>query len=159
MKFQRVAAAWSNHRGLPHFRFDDLDALLIGDGPDGPVHVRFRFDAGSAPDAFTLTVRGARGWIETDFFQPHRREVLPRSGGTQLSPIVNHVVNGLGLVRDGVANLGRKVMQHTPYHGLHRMLDQTYRALIHDDPLPVSPGEMMAAARLVDQLLDSEVRL
>ncbi|MDH3301050.1 MAG: Gfo/Idh/MocA family oxidoreductase [Acidimicrobiia bacterium] len=159
VKFNRVAAAWSNHRGVAHFRYDDLDALLIGEGPTGPVHGRLRFDAGSAPDAFSLTARGSRGWMETDFFQPHLRTVIPRPGGAQLSPIVNHVANGLGLVRDGVTNFGRKLLQQTPYHGLHRMLDETYGALADGAPLPVSPGDMLAAARLVDQLLDDEVRL
>jgi len=159
VKFHRIAAAWSNHRGAAHFRFDDLDALLIGDGPSGPVHARLRFDAGSAPDAFTLIVRGTRGWMETDFFQPHLRCVEPRPGGAQLSPIVNHLANGFGLVRDGVTNFGRKLLQQTPYHGLHRMLDETYRALGDGAPLPVSPDDMLAASHLVDQLLDTEVRL
>lgn len=159
VKFQRVAAAWSNHSGMAHFRFDDLDALLIGEGPTGPVHARLRFDAGSAPDAFALTVRGTRGWMDTDFFQPHLRTVVPRPGGAQLSPIVNHVANGMGLVRDGVTNFGRKLLQQTPYHGLHRMLDETYRALAAGTALPVSAGDMLAASRLVDDLLDNEVRL
>ncbi|MDH4277604.1 MAG: Gfo/Idh/MocA family oxidoreductase [Acidimicrobiia bacterium] len=159
VKFNRVAAAWSNHSGIPHFRYDDLDALLIGEGPAGPIHGRLRFDAGSSPDAFTLIARGTRGWMETDFFQPHLRTVVPRPGGAQLSPIVNHVANGLGLVRDGVTNFGRKLLQQTPYHGLHRMLDETYRALGNGTPLPVTSGDMLAAARLVDHLLDDEVRL
>ncbi len=159
VKFNRIAAAWSNHSGVSHFRYDDLDALLIADGPAGPIHGRLRFDAGSAPDAFTLTVRGTRGWIETDFFQPYLRTVVPRPGGAQLSPIVNHVANGVGFVRDGVTNFGRKLLQQTPYHGLHRMLDETYRAMREGGPLPVTTGDMLAAARLVDHLLDDEVRL
>ncbi len=159
VKFHRVAAAWSNHAGIDHFRYDDLDALLIGDGDAGPIHARIRFDAGSSPDAFALTVRGTRGWMETDFFQPHLRTVVPRPGGAQLSPIVNHVANGLGLARDGITNFGRKLMQQTPYHGLHRMLDEAYRALGAGTPLPVSTDDMLAAARLVDRLLDEEVRL
>lgn len=159
VKFRRVAAAWSNHSRVSHFRYDDLDALLIGEGPTGPIHARLRFDAGSAPDAFTITARGTRGWMETDFFQPHLRTLVPRPGGAQLSPIVNHVANGFGLVRDGVANFGRKLLQQTPYHGLHRMLDETYRALSDGRPLPVTSGDMLAAARLVDHLLDDEVRL
>lgn len=159
VKFSRIAAAWSNHSGIPHFRYDDLDALLIGDGPAGAIHGRLRFDAGSSPDTFSLTARGTRGWVETDFFQPHLRTVVPRPGGAQLSPIVNHVANGLGLVRDGVVNFGRKLLQQTSYHGLHRMLDEAYRALSEGGPLPVTSGEMLAAARLVDLLLDDEVRL
>ncbi len=159
IKFHRVAAAWSNHRGLTHFRYDDLDALLIGDTSGGPVHARLRFDAGSAPDTFTMTVRGTSGWMETDLFQPHLRTVIPRTGGEQLSPIVNQLANGLGLARDGVVNFGRKLLQQTPYHGLHRMLDEAYRAISSDQPFPVTPCDMLASAQLVDQLLDNGVRI
>ncbi len=158
-EFDRVAAAWSNHSGNDLFKYDDLDALLIGRGPDGPVHGRLRFDAGAAPDTFAVSVRGSNGWTETDLFQPYRRTVLPRPGGSQLSPIVNHVVNGAGLVNDGIRNVGRKLLQHSPYEGLHRMLDLTYTALAAGQPLPVSPDDMVAASKLVDLLLDDEVRL
>ena len=159
VKFHRISSAWSNHSANPLFRFDDLDALLIGDGPDGPVHARFRFDAQSGPDTFSLTVRGTQGWAQTDFFQPYMRTVVPRTGGAQLSPIVNHVANGVGLVRDGFTNFSKKLMQFTPYHGLHRMLDQAYLSIAAGDRLPVDRDDMLAAARLVDRLLDDEVRL
>ncbi|MDH3294488.1 MAG: Gfo/Idh/MocA family oxidoreductase [Acidimicrobiia bacterium] len=159
VKFHRISAAWSNHSTNPMFRFDDLDALLIGDGPEGPVHARLRFDSRSGPDTFSVTVRGTNGWAQTDFFQPFMWMVVPRPGGAQLSPIINHVANGFGLVRDGVANFGRKLLQHTPYHGLHRMLDHTYQALAAGRPLPVSRDDMLQTSRLVDRLLAEEVRL
>src|SRR4051812_43227387 len=37
--WDRVAAAWSKHGDEPLFKYDDLDALVIG----GPVHARIRF--------------------------------------------------------------------------------------------------------------------
>jgi predicted dehydrogenase len=157
--FDRVGAAWSNHSGDPLFRYDDLDALLIGQGPQGSVHARLRFDAQSGPDTFSLTVRGTRGWAQTDFFQPYMRTVVPRPGGAQLSPVVNHVINGVGLVRDGFTNFGRKLLQHTPYHGLHRMLDEAYLSIAEGRPLPVTAGEMLETSRLVDRLLDKDVML
>ncbi len=159
VEFTRIAAAWSNHSKNPLFRFDDLDALLVGEGPEGPVHGRLRFDAGAAPDAFAVRVSGTRGWTETDLFQPYNRTVLPRSGGSQLSPIINHVVNGAGLMSEGFRNFGRKLLQQSSYEGLHRMLDETYLALAAGRPLPVSPDDMLAASRLVDRLLESEVSL
>ncbi len=159
VEFSRIAAAWSNHDDNEMFRFDDLDALLIGDGSDGPLHARLRFDARSGPDTFSLTVRGTAGWTQTDFFQPYLRTVVPRSGGAQLSPIINHVANGLDLIRDGIGNFGKKLLQNTPYHGLHRMLDEAYVAIAEGRPLPVSPDDMMAASQLVDRLLSDEVRL
>jgi len=33
------------------------------------------------------------------------------------------------------------------------MLDQTYDALRADEPMPITPEEMVAASELVDQLL------
>src|SRR5260221_7295029 len=89
----RVSAAWANVGGGTFFKYDDLDALVIG----GPVHARIRFTAAAAPDTFSLTVRGSRGWAQTDLFQPYLRVVMPRTGGAQLSPLVNHVANGLNL--------------------------------------------------------------
>ncbi|MEM9656145.1 MAG: Gfo/Idh/MocA family oxidoreductase [Actinomycetota bacterium] len=157
--FDRIAAAWSNHGRNPLFRYDNLDAVLIGSGQDGPVHGRLRFDADTGPDTFTVTVRGTNGWAETDLFQPYNRTVTPRPGGSQLSPIVNHVANGASLMNDGIRNVGRKILQQTPYEGLHRMLSLTYDALIAGGPMPVSPADMLDASRLVDRLLSEEARL
>ncbi len=159
VNFHRIAAAWSNHEGRADFRYDDLDALLIGDGPHGAVHGRLRFSANTGPDAFTVTVRGSQGWAETDLFQPYVNVVRPRPGGSQLSPIVNHIANGGGLIRDGVRNLGRKILQHSPYEGLHLMLDEAYTALANGTALPVTPDQMLATSELVDRLLSDEVKL
>lgn len=156
--FDRLAAAWSNHGRHAHFRYDDLDALLIGHGDHGPVHARLRFEADSWPDAFAVTVRGTEGWAEIDLFQPHVRVVVPRPVGSQLSPVANQMINGWELMSHGIRNLGRKIMQVSPYEGLHRMLDETYQALVEDRPVPVTPAEMLAASRLVDTLLSDRFR-
>jgi hypothetical protein len=37
-----------------------------------------------------ITVRGDKGWAETDLFQPYLKATLNRPGGQQLSPLVNH---------------------------------------------------------------------
>lgn len=157
--FDRIAAAWSNHSQNPLFKWDDLDATLIGRSADGPVHGHLRFDAGAGPDTFTIEVRGSDGWIETDIFQPYLRIVRPRPGGAQLSPIVNHLANGLGLIDQGVRNVARKIMQQTPYEGLYRMLDETYLALADGRPLPVTPEDMLGASELIDRLVDEKVHL
>jgi predicted dehydrogenase len=157
--YQRVAAAWSRHGDNPLFRYDDLDALLIGEGPGGPVHARLRFDTRTFPDVFSVTVRGSRGTAETDLFQPYLRIVRPRPGGSKLSPIVNHVVNGLGMARSGVRNLGQRLVQQGQYEGLHRMLDLAYTALTTGAELPVTEADMLQASGLVDRLLGPEVAL
>jgi predicted dehydrogenase len=157
--YDRVAAPWSRHGDNDLFPVDDLDALLVGEGPDGAVHARLRFDARSSPDTFTVTVRGSKGLAETDLFQPYLRVVRPRPGGSKLSPIVNHVVNGTNLVRSGVRNLGQKLLQQGPYEGLHHMLDLTYSALSTGTGMPVTPADMLAASALVDSLLDEKAAL
>lgn len=157
--FRQVAAAWNRHGDDPSFRYDDLDALLIGDGPDGAVHARLRFDARTFPDAFTVVVRGSEGTAETDLFQPYLRVVRPRPGGSKLSPIVNHVVNGLSMARSGVRNLGQRLVQQGQYEGLHRMLDLAYTALATGGPLPVTEDDMRWASALVDRLLSPEAAL
>jgi len=144
--FDRISAHWSRYGDVDFFRFDDLDATLLGRGPDGPVHGHVRFDARCSPDTFTVTVRGSEGFAETDLFQPHLRLVGPRPGGAKLSPIVNHVVNGASLFGAGFRNFGQKLLQVGPYEGLHRMLDQTYDALRADEPMPITPEEMVAAS-------------
>ncbi len=157
--FDRVAAAWSNHSDNPMFTWDDLDAVLIGHNADGPLHVRLRFDALASPDTFAIHVRGTEGWAETDLFQPFVRVVRPRPGGKQLSPIINHLTGGWRLFRGGVGNVGRKIMQQSPYEGLHRMLDLTYLALAAGRPVPISPDDMIETSRLIDLLVSEKMRL
>jgi predicted dehydrogenase len=146
----RIAAAWSKHGTDTLFKFDDLDALVIG----GPVHGRLRFTSHAGPDAFMLTVRGTDGWVETDLFQPYLRVVKPRRGGKQLSPLVNQFVNGVELVRSSVRGFKNKIMQVTPYEGLQTFLHRTYTALQTGAEPPVTFDDMDRVSRLVDALLD-----
>ena len=156
--FDTVAALWLNQSGNPLFRFDNLDAILAGTNAEGPVHGRLRFDSDTAPDTFAITVRGTEGYIETDLFQPYLRLVVPRVG-TQLSPIANHLVNGVSLAGSAIKNFGSKLLQTSPYHGLHRMLDVTYARLLAGDEPPITPGDMLTASSLVDQLLSADARV
>jgi predicted dehydrogenase len=151
----RVAAAWSKHATDTLFKYDDLDALLIG----GPVHGRLRFTSHAGPDGFMLTVRGTDGWVETDLFQPHLRVVKPRRGGKQLSPLVNQFVNGMELVRSSVLGFRNKIMQVTPYEGLQTFLHRTYMALQSGAEPPVTFDDMDRVSRLVDALLEDSNRV
>jgi hypothetical protein len=130
-------------------RHDDLDAMVyIGD-----VHGRLRLSSVTAPDTFTVTVRGTRGMAETDLFQPHLRVAIPRPGGKQLTPLVNQFVNGIGLAKASVSGFRNKVMQRTPYEGLATFLDRTYAALREGSEPPVTFDDMDRASRLVDTLV------
>jgi len=151
----RVAAAWSKHGVEALFKYDDLDALVIS----GPVHARIRFTSHCGPDCFAVTVRGTRGWAETDLFQPHLRLVIPRKGGQQLSPLVNQLLNGANLMGASVRGFRNKVMQKTPYEGLRTFLVRTYAALREDKEPPVNYDDMDRASRLVDALLEEQTRV
>lgn len=151
----RVAAAWTKHGDDKLFRHDDLDALVIA----GAVHARIRFTSHALPEAFTVTVRGTRGWAETDLFQPHLRVVTPRRGGEQLTPLVNHFANGASLMRSSVVGFRNKVMQKTPYEGLQTFLRHTYGALAAGTEPPVTYQDMDRASRLVDALVDDRNRV
>lgn len=153
--FGRVSAAWSNHGGGDLFKYDDLDALVIG----GKAHGRIRFSSYTSPDCFSITVRGDRGYAETDLFQPYLRCVVPRSGGKQLSPLVNHFANGWELMSASARNFRNKIMQKTPYEGLHYLLGQTYEALSNGDAPPIGYEDMARTSRLVEALLAQENRL
>lgn len=152
---ERVSAHWSNHGGEDGlWRWDDLDATVIAED----VHLRLRFSAATRPDALSITVRGDVGEASTDVFQPHLTARAPRPVGKQLTPVVDYVVNGAGLAGSGVRNLAQKLMQHSPYHGMHRFLDATYQALQDGGPPPLRPQEMRDTARLTDLLLLPENR-
>ena len=157
--FDRIAAAWSRHGDDPAFRYDDLDAVVIGEGPNGVVHGRLRFDSRSGPDCFTVRVRGRQGWGEAELFQPHVRIVRPRTGGSKLSPVINYLANGLSEIQSGVRNAGHKLAQRGPYEGLHIMLAETYQALATGSDLPIDTDEMLAVSGFVDRLLESDIKL
>jgi predicted dehydrogenase len=145
----KIQANWNNHGGGTLFKYDDLDALLI----QGQVHARLRFSSYTRPDAFSVTVRGTQGYAETDLFQPYLRCVVPRPGGKQLSPLVNHFLNGTNLVGSSFSNFYRKLTQQKSYEGLARLLDRTYTAILEHQPLPVRFEDMDQTSRLVEALL------
>lgn len=156
--WERITAAWSNHGGGDLFQYDDLDALVIGSNQRGPVHGRLRFSCRTSPDLFSVVVRGTEGQASTDLFHPFLEVVGPRPGGPQLTPIVNHIVNGTKLATAGFRNFGQKLLQHGPYHGLERLLDEIYAALQVGAPPPVTPADIIGAADLIDALLDPAVQ-
>ncbi|MBW4634647.1 MAG: Gfo/Idh/MocA family oxidoreductase [Iphinoe sp. HA4291-MV1] len=146
--FERVSAAWSNHGGGDLFRYDDLDAIVIG----GSAHARIRFSCHTPPKSFAVTVRGSKGYAQTDLFQPHLRCVIPRAGEL-LSPLINHFVNGCDFIGASFTNFRHKIMQQTAYEGINRLLDKTYEALIEGKAPPISFEDMERTHQLVNALL------
>lgn len=148
-----VLSAWNGHAGADHIPVDDLDAILVGRGVDGPVHARIRFSALCGPDEFEITVRGTEGWAQSELFGGRWVEVRPRKVGAQLTSIANLVVGGATMLFDGPRSFKRKIMQEGPYSGLKRYLDETYAALANGSPVPVGPREMLAASELIDRVV------
>ncbi len=150
----KVSAAWTNHGNDDLFKYDDLDAILIA----GEKHARIRFSCRTAPDVFAVTVRGTKGEVQTDLFHPFMRLLKPRVGGSKLSPVTNQFANGAQLMSSSFKTLWNKLMQRTPYEGLHRFLDQTYDALKREVQPPVTFEDMDRTSRVIDQMLAEENR-
>lgn len=150
--FDGVKVAWNNYGGGDLFKYDDLDALVFS----GSKHARIRFSSHTQPDCFSLILRGSRGYAEADIFQPYVRCIVPRAVGKQLSPLANQLSNGWTLMSASVNNFRRKLLQQTPYEGLHFLLDETYKALQEKKQLPISFEDMELTSRLVNALVTEE---
>lgn len=144
---EAVHGELSNRSGNPRAGFDFLDALVMA----GPVRGRLRVATDLEPSAFRVTVRGTKANVETDLYNPFMRFDGPPNVG-KLAPF-GQVRGGLGLVRAGFANLRNKIGQHGTTHGLPRMLAATYAALRRGEAPPITPAEMLATARLTDQIV------
>jgi hypothetical protein len=156
VEYTVVRAEWSAHSDNVLFRYDDLDAVLIGTGPSGAVHARLRFDARTGPDMFRVVVWGTHGYAEVEIFHPSVQIVQPRAGGSKLSPLVNQLVNGVAAIRSGLGIAGARMTGRSTFDGLHHMLDLTYNALASGGNLPVGEQDMLRASELVDLLLGCE---
>jgi predicted dehydrogenase len=148
-----VRGSWRNVSGAPQIIFDEMEALITL--PEGTASVRF--SSRIQPDRFRLSVRGTEGTVETDLYQPYLRFETFR-GRKQLSPLLNHAANGLSLVASSVSNLRGKILQHTPYHGMPRMLDALYAAVRHGTAPPITPLEMERTSLLIDAMAGQAVR-
>jgi predicted dehydrogenase len=146
---ERVWAQWSNLGGGTLFRYDDLDCGYQA----GMASARIRFSCHQAPDCFTVTVRGTKGLMHTDLFQPHLLKNVQRKGGAQLSPLVNQYAAGKTLLKSSFKNFRDKVMQVTPYEGLGTMLGEMYGAMAGGRALPVSVEQTRGALALIERLV------
>ena len=146
----RSRSLWRNISGNAQVVYDEMDSIIEF---DGGVTASARFRSRVKPDRFRVTVNGTAGSVETDIYQPYIRAELRRAGA-QLSPLVNHAANGASLLRSSVANFRSKVLQHSPYHGMPRMLDGLYRAILEGTPAPITAHEMLRSALLIDALIE-----
>ena len=124
---------------------------LIGCRPAAQEKKDFPFPVGKVP--YLRITRGLE-----DLFNPFLRSNVPRKCGQQLSPLANQFVGGVEMIGASMGNFRRKILQVTPYEGLHRLLDRTYTALTADEAPPVTYEDMDSASRLVDALVAEENR-
>jgi predicted dehydrogenase len=147
---ERASSLWRNISGNPQVVYDEMDSIIE---LSGGVTASARFRSRVKPDRFRVTVNGTAGSVETDIYQPYIRAELRRAG-PQLSPLVNHAANGASLLKSSVSNFRSKVLQHSPYHGMPRMLEGLYRSILDGSPPPISPQEMHRSALLIDALIE-----
>jgi predicted dehydrogenase len=147
-----LRAAWRNHGGEAHFKYDDLDAWLVA----GSAHGRIRFSARQWPACLSVEVRGSAGAGKAELFNPQVRIETPRSVGQHLTPMANSLSEAARLVGTSFGNLYSKVRNRSAYEGLDRFLRLTYQALRAGGEPPVAYRDMEATSRLIDALLASE---
>lgn len=144
---ENVMGEYSNRSRNPRAEFDFCDVLLRC----GEVRGRLRVAADVEPSAFRVIVRGATASVETDLYNPFMRfEGAPDAG--KRYPF-GQMGAGMDLVRSGFANLYNKIAQHGTMHGLPRMLTAVYAAISEGRAPPITPPEMLATARLTDQIV------
>ena len=141
-----IVGRLENLSGNPRVGYDHLDALVVA----GAVRGRIRVCSDVAPDGFRIAVRGTRGGVETDLYQPYLR--VQGAGDTGIGAPVEQLRSGLRLVKSSVTNLGSKVLRHGGYHGIPRMLEAVYTAIASGGPSPVLPSWILSTAELNDRL-------
>ncbi len=142
-----VRGFFRNRSGNARAGFDFLDALV----DTGAVRGRLRVATDAYPEQFRVILRGTGGTVETDLYNPYwRYDAAPNVG--KRAPL-GQIGNGRAMIGSGWANFRNKVMQHGTMHGLPRMLEAVYRALLAGDPPPITPADMLATARLCDRLV------
>jgi predicted dehydrogenase len=142
-----VLGRLANLSGNARAGFDFLDALVDA----GAVRGRLRVATDVEPPAFRVIVRGSEASVETDLYNPYLRFDGPPDLGKR-APL-GQMRSGAKLMRAGFANLRNKIGQHTTTHGMGRMLEAVYRAILTGAPPPITPAQMLATARLTDRIV------
>lgn len=143
-----VHSVWRNRSGVAALRYDELSGLIATDNG----FVRVRFSGHTEPLACRIAIRGTKGAAETDLYQPFLRAQLERPGG-KLGPLVDHAVNGIGLLGASTRNFRDKLLQKTPYHGMNVMIPRFYEAVAGRGETPVTTADMLRTSETIDRLV------
>ena len=142
-----VVGFLQNRSGNERVGFDHLDALIVA----GTCRGRLRIASDVKPEMFRFILRGSKGSVETDFYNPFLRFQGGANVGKR-APL-EQIISGLRLTKSGFRNLKDKVLQHGTYHGLPRMLAAVYQALQTGGEPPIRDSDIMASASLIDRLV------
>jgi len=127
---------------------DELRAIVDFGATDALI----RYSSHAKPPAVSLVVRGERGTIETELFNPYCR-VDTKRGPALVSPLVGSAVNGARLIWSGPRNFVQKVMGHGPYHGMDSMLGRLYAAFAAGVAPPITPTQILRTSELIAALV------
>lgn len=126
---------------------DHVDAHISG----AHVRARLRISPDVLPHSMRVAVRGTGGSLEADLYQPYlRREGPPWTGNR--SPF-GMMFEGARLAAAGGRNVRDRLLQHTTYHGMPRMLADVYDAIRTECAAPVAEQDMIASAVLIDRIV------
>lgn len=154
-QMNQIQAAWRNHGGGNLFKYDDLDAHLIA----GKVHGRIRFSCHQYPECLSVQVRGSQGYASAELFHPVMHVTTRRSTNQHLVPLLNGLSEAGTKAVGGLRDIWDKVRNRTPYEGLGRFLELTYKALRTGGSPPITYHHMDSTSGLIDALLAPENRI
>lgn len=143
-------ASWWSLKKIERLGPDELDVVYDVKG----VRCRIRVSASTKPEGFRVVARGTGGATEVDLFQPVDLRESARDGGA-LSPLIDQIKAGTRLVTGSGTGLAKKVLQHTPYHGLNRLLGHYYHALQTGTALPLEREQILRCAGCIDQIAET----
>lgn len=126
---------------------DHVDALVSGP----QVRARLRISPDVLPHSLRVAVRGTGGSLEADLYQPYLRRDGPPWVGKR-APF-GMMVEGARLIAAGGRNASDRLLQHTTYHGMARMLDAVYDSILAGRPAPITAQDMLGSATLIDRIV------
>ena len=143
-----VRGIWRNRSGVEALRYDEMRGQIAT--TSGFANVSF--SAHVQPLACRIALRGTGGSAETDLYQPFLRAEIERPGG-KLGPLIDHAVNGAGLIGASARNFRDKLLSKTPYHGMSTMIPAFYDAVAGRGATPVSLADMLRTSHTIDRLV------
>jgi predicted dehydrogenase len=149
-----VQTLWSKRGARPSpLPSDEFRALV--DAERGSALLGF--SANTQPDAFWLRVYGEKMQAVANLFETRLTIDRVRGGPKPFRPLLNGLREARDVRRAALSSLKRKLSGTSPvYEGLWDLLARTYQALGAGTEPPITPRQMIAVNRLVDDLKNSQ---